>query len=234
VSLRNFLYLARTQLDDMSVQKISEGLLLGAANEGKNELVKLIRRARQDYFQKFTVLTVPIADPLDPSEMDLPDEFSILKDLQIKTAGYENVKFFPADRSSETFRQAIINRRFNSQNSGYFFYDVGSGSNTPGVLSVLKLAPGSDINLSLKVVYDGTVLDMTEPDDEPTPIPPEHWDYIVTWMVCNALRTKTDPRLASFESKLKYQGERVVDSVGIRQVRDPVFVTGYLENEWYG
>lgn len=234
MSLQEFLFKARLHLDDMSVQRISEPLLIASANEGKDEIVKLIRRARQDYFQKFTVLTVPVADPLDPSEMDLPDDFSILKDLQIKTTGYENVKFFPADRSSEQFRQAIINRRFNSENSGYFLYDVGSGSNTPGVLSVLKLAPGSDVELDLKVIYDGTVLDMDEPADEPTPIPPEHWDYIVTWMVCNALRTKGDPRFAAFQEKLTMQGERIVDSVGIRQVRDPVFVEGYLENEWYG
>jgi hypothetical protein len=234
VSLKKFLFLARTQLEDYSVQNVKEPLLIAAANEGKNELVKLIRRARQDYFQKFLLMTVPIADPLDPSEINLPDDFAVLKDLQIKTVGYENVKFFPVDRSSELWRQAVINRRFNSQNSGYFFYDIGSGSNTPGVLSVLKLAPGSDLILDLKVVYDGTVLDMEEPDDEPTPIPPEHWDYIVTWMVCNALRTKGDQRFLAFDSKLKTQGERVVDSVGIRQVRDPVFVTGYLENEWYG
>lgn len=231
MSLSKFLFLARIQLDELNVQSVKEARLIGAANEGKNELVKIIRRAQMDFFESYALLTVPVADPYDPSEIDLPSDFASLKDLQIKSAGYTDTKFYPVDRSDPRFRELCTsNTRFDQNWNGYFLYHVASKSLPYIQVSALKLAPGSAVALDLKVVYQTIVYDMVAPDDAPLAIPPEHWDFIVTWMVVDALRTRNDPRYRVFLEKLEKQEEHVVTSVGVRQTRDPIYVVGYGED----
>lgn len=225
MSLQKFLVLARLQLHELNVQSVLEARLAAALNEGKNELVKILRRAREDYFETYALLTVPIAAPLDPSEIELPADFATLKDLQIKTAGYEDTEFMPMDRADSRFRDAVIRTRFGPTGCGFFYYDVTERG-------VLKLSPGSDVVLSLKVVYSQYVYDMALPTDAPNLIPAEHWDYIVTWAVCDVLRTKNDARLPLFLDKLHEQEIRIGDAISRRQIRDPVYVKGYMEEDY--
>jgi hypothetical protein len=154
-----------------------------------------------------------------------------MKEMYVITAGYENINFLKSDRSDPAFRDAILNPPALAPGTGgYFLYDITRDLQGR---DILKLAPGSNIALGLKIVYHTNVPDMILPGDTPDPIPREHWDYIVTWMVCNVLRTKNDPRLTAFVAKLKDQEGRIVNAVGTRQTREPIFVKGFDEMDYY-
>jgi uncharacterized membrane protein len=98
----------------------------------------------------------------------------------------------------------------------------------------LRFAPGTDVELAVDIDYIQQLADMTVPSDEPTEIPSELHDYIVTWMTADALRSINDPRLQGYTDKLSLQRASVIQSINERQIKEPVFVTGYLEDEeWY-
>lgn len=227
-TLRKFLFLARAHLDEFSVQEIKEVSLIAAANEGKNEIVKIIRSARQDFFESYDDITLPVAASNDPTEADLPTDLAVIKDLSIIQAGFEDIQFRHVDRAHPDFISATraTGLGWTVSNGCTLLWDINE-DRPP----VLKVAPGLDRTLECKVVYDAVVADMVLPDDSPAGIPLEHLDYIVTWMVVSALRTRADVRLDSFLGKLRDQEMLIRSSVGVRQVRELEFVRGYLEEE---
>jgi predicted RNA-binding protein len=74
---------------------------------------------------------------------------------------------------------------------------------------------------------------MALPTDYPVGIPAENYDFVVTWAICECMRAVQDKRLDSYLSKLDFQRGTVIESVNTRQVKEPEFVRGYQEMEWW-
>jgi hypothetical protein len=224
-NLQGFLVQARLRLDDLHVRIYPEPLLISAANEGKNELVKIIKQAHQNYFEATTSITIPVAAVPLASEVTLPTDFSSLRDIYVTQSGYEDIGFIYRQHSDYQFRQALIAGGSFGSGTGTFFYDI-VGDRT------LRLAPGSDMALTAEIAYIKMISDMSLPTDAPTGIPSEHWDYIITWMVCEGLRFKQKSNeLIIWEAKKEYQKQMIIASVNDRQVREPKFVTGFMDHE---
>lgn len=224
--LQTMLSLARMRLKDMRVRVIPEPLLVAAANEGKNELVKIIRQARENFFEKSSTGTIAATTTPNSSSITLPSDFSEMRNLAITTASYEDIQFMFKSQSDLLFKSALIDGGSFATGHGTFYYDF-YGQNS------LILAPGADIALAYKMDYISTVPDMVRPDDYPAGIPAEHYDFIVTWMVTDCLRVQADPRLQAFLQKLDNQATSVKLSIASRQIKEPEYVRAYMEEEMW-
>jgi hypothetical protein len=214
-NLREMLTLARIKLDDLAVRRFPEPFLVAAANEGKNELCKIIREANENFFYASTTSTIAVASPPNGSIITLPSDFMQLREIKCTGQGYEDIGFQALSQSDPRFRQSLI--------------DGGSFANGQGT-SIL-LSPGSDIALAYSMAYIKFVPDMAVGTDYPADIASENYDFIVTWMICEGMRAGQDDRLQMYQDKLGSQRDSIMNSVNVRQVREPRFVRGYQEAE---
>lgn len=225
MNLRDMLLNTRIRIKDLGMRRWQEIELRAAINEGKNELAKLIRQSRRDYFISESTGTIGIATAPNPSLITCPVDFIELKEIEVTTSGFTFLEFIHMDSSDPQFRRMLrIGGSFGS-GSGFFFYDVR------GVSQIL-LAPGTDIALDYKMAYVQTIPDLTLPTDEPTLIPSEHHDFIVTYAVCECLREMRDEQLPDYLDKLQRQREMIAESVADNQIKEPVFVRSFMEGEW--
>jgi hypothetical protein len=222
-TLETMLALTRLKLKDLRVRQWSEPELVASANEGKNELVKLIRQARSDYFETSVTGTMTTASAPNPTTITLPSDFAELKEIICTDSGYQDIGFTYCDQSDVRFKQALIDGGAFANGQGMFYYTITDER-------TLLLSPGSDVALNYKIWYVKTIPDMQFPSDAPTGIPPEHWDFIVTHMVCECMRSAADPRLDLYLAKMSDQGKSVRASVGQRQIKEAQFVDGYMES----
>jgi hypothetical protein len=225
--LKTMVALVRTKVKDLSVRQFYEHEIILALNEGKNELVKTIRQASENYFEATASGTISAVTVPNYSTITLPTDFIELRNITITTSGKEDIKFVRMNQSDDRFKYALMDGGNFASGAGAFYYDF-MGMNT------MILAPGSDQELTYSLDYIRMVNDMLLPDDYPAGIPPEHYDFIVTWAIAECLRAQGDKRLPLYESKLEYQRNTVIASVNTRQRKDPEFVTGYMESEGWG
>jgi hypothetical protein len=224
MTLAQMLIQSRMALRDLGIKQISEPSLVNSANEGCRELARILRKSRKDYFTTSTTGTIAIATPPNPSTLALPANFAELKDLQITTTDFTNVEFTPLDRSDSRYRQALRDGGSISDGACYFYDIIGN--------STLEIAPGFDRAMAVTVTYIQRVPDLQLPSDSPSLIPTEYHDFILAWMTCEGLRQSNDPRLGNYEAKLEYLGTSIAESATPRQIRDSVYVDGFMEGQW--
>ena len=225
--LKTMIALVRTKVKDLSVRTFHEHEIILALNEGKNELVKTIRQANENYFEATTSGTISATTTPNYSTITLPTDFIELRDISISTSGREDIRFIRMSQSDDRFRLALQDGGSFASGVGAFFYDF-MGMNT------MILAPGADVELTYSMKYITMVNDMLLPDDYPAGIPPEHYDYIVTWAIAECMRETHDKRLPQYLDKLAYQKDSIVASVNTRQRKEPEFVIGFMESEYWG
>lgn len=222
--LKTMVTMVRTRLKDLRVRTFPEFELVAFLNEGKNELVKIIRQADENFFETSTSVTISATTAPNLSEITLPADFSELRNLRITSSGLESTQFSRISHSNRRFMEAAISGGSFSGGGGAFYYDfVG--------LNKIILSPGADVEMVCLVEYIKTVPDMMFPSSYPDGIPPEHYDFIVTWAVSEGLRSMNDPRLQDYLAKLEWQKTSLINSVNTRQVKEPKFVRGYMEDE---
>lgn len=224
MNLKQMLVEARLVLKDVGVKQTPDLLLIGSANEAKDEVVQIMRQAREDFFFATTTSLVTTTAPPNASVVILPTDFILLKNLYCNQAGYEGIVFMPMDQSDPRFRRALIDGGSYSGGNSVAYYDLYGNSR-------LILAPGFDLALSLTIDYIKSVADMVDLNDEPTDIPAEYHHYIMAHMVCDALRMAANSSLAAWESHLREKKEYMQQNIQPRQIKDPVFVRGFMEEE---
>lgn len=215
---------ARLALKDVGVKSTADRLLIGSANEAKDEIVQIIRQARQDFFLTSTITAVTPASAPFASTITLPSDFMLLKDLVCNDPGYEGLVFTPMDQTDPRFRRALIDGGSYSAGNCLCYYDI-QGTNQ------LILAPGFDLALNLTIYYIKTVVDMRAMTDEPLGIPAEYHHYIMAHMVCDALRMSASPALDAWENHLAEKKKFMEQNISPRQIKDPVFVRGFGEED---
>jgi hypothetical protein len=222
VGLGLFLLQARNRLRDLSVRIWAEPSLIYSANEGKNELARILRHTREDYFVKTITGTISTATAGNPSELTLPTDFAEYKDMEVTTPGYFNIAFSPLDRTDPNFRALVVTPVPVSDGITVYFDIIARGT--------MQIAPGLSLALGYKLYYVHVVPDMVLHTDIPDPIPPEYHDFIVNWIVTDALRSANDPRFAAFNDKLKMQSELMLNAAQQRRVAaDPKFARAFDE-----
>jgi hypothetical protein len=222
VGLGLFLLQARNRLRDLSVRIWSEPSLIYSANEGKNELSRMLRHTREDYF--LTTITGTISAPAaaTAAEIALPADFAEFKDIEATTPGFTNLLWSPLDRTDPVFRDRVVNAGTLSDGMAVY-YDI--------VARATMQFAGISSALAYKLYYIQLVPDMVLHSDVPTPIPTEYYDFIINWIVTDALRSANDPRYGAFFDKLKMQTELVVNAAQQRRVAaDPKFARPFDED----
>jgi hypothetical protein len=225
-TLKRILIDSRLRLGDLSVHQYPEALLLSAANEGKNDLVRLLRAVREDYFKSTGTGSISATTAPNTSEITLPTDFAELKTIEITNSGYEHIDFEPMDRADNRFKDAAIDGGDFNSGYGKFYYDTNSSG-----VSIMELSPGSDIALAYKVHYIKTIADMTQLEIGPTGIPAEFWDYVTTYVICEVLRSRGDERLSGYLDKLASQSVSIQGVASSRQIMHPKYVRGFMEDE---
>ena len=227
MNFRDMITQVRLTMKDTRMRVFQEPEIAFALNEGKDELVKIIRQANENFFETSATGTISSTVTPNPGVITLPTDFSQLRNIKISSTGQEDVTFQYLNQSDYRFMQALLDGGSFANGQGHFYYDfVGA--------STMILAPGSDIDLTYAMDYIQTVPDMTLPDDTPTQIPAEHHGFIVTWAVVECMRRIEDPRLDQYSSKLEFQKDSVIAGVNTRQAKEATFVTGFMEEEYWG
>lgn len=224
--LKTMCALVRTRLKDLRVKTFHEFEIIAFLNEGKNELVKIIRGADENFFETAASLTISTTTFPNFTETTLPTDFAELRNLRVTTSGYESTEFYRLNQSDKRFMERTLYGPPQDACPGIFYYDfVG--------LDKIRFSPPPLQDMAITMDYISTVPDMMYPGDTMIGTPREHWDFVVTWAVCEGLRSLNDPRLPSYENKLKLQITSVINAVNSRQSKEPTFVRGFLEAEQY-
>jgi hypothetical protein len=225
--LKTMVFMVRTKVKDLAVKVFHEAEIVSALNEGKNECVKIIRQANENYFEETYTGTISTTASPNYAQITLPTDFSELRNLQVTNIGLEDTTFTRLNQSDPRFRTACLDSGSYTSGLGIMYWDfVGK--------DYMIFAPAPEIDLGYKMHYIKTIPDMGLPDSYPIGIPAENFDYIVTWAICECMRTYKDNRLDDYLIKLEYQRRAIIESVNTRQVKEPQFVTGYMENEYWG
>jgi hypothetical protein len=225
-TLRDMITLVRIKVKDLAVRQIMDPEIQAALNEGKNELVKIIRQANENYFEEVLATTISSTTTPNFSTLTLPADFSELREIKVTTGGLEDTTFQYLNQSDQRFRQALIDGGSFLSGAGIIYYDFyGAGQ--------MIFAPGADLDLAVRLFYIKTIPDMTLPQDSAL-IPLEHKDFVVSWAICECMRSLQDQRLDAYLAKLDMQQELVIQSINTRQRKEPVFVTGFMEEEYWG
>ena len=222
--LQTILAGVRLRLGPGSWQMFPEILLIMAVNEGKNELVRMMRGVREDYFQTTATGTISATTAGNASTITLPSDFSELKTLQISTSGYERIDFQPMDQADIRWKDALLEGGDFASGYGRFYYDVLGNES-------IVLVPGSDIALSYSLQYIKRIADLSLLASEATGIHDDFVDYIITYAVTEAMRFAGDDRFALYKGKLSELAVSMVGSAGSRQVFHPKYVRGFMEDE---
>jgi hypothetical protein len=225
MKLRELLVETRLVLKDVGVKSQADSLLIGAANEAKDEMVQIIRQAREDFFLTSAIIAIPTASPPLASIVTLPADFMNLRDLAINDLGFEGIIFQFMNQSDPRFRRALIDGGVYQAGTALCFYNIRGNAQ-------LVLAPGFDVPLNLTVLYLQAVPDMVGLEDEITSIPKEFHHYMSVHMICDALRMAANSALEAFEKHLEEKKKFMIQNIEPRQSREPVFVRGFMEDEW--
>jgi hypothetical protein len=223
--LRTMLLQVRTKVKDLSTRTFHESEIITALNEGKNECVKIIRQADENYFETTVSGTISSTTSPNYSQITLPVDFAELRNIQVTNSGLEDTGFIKLNHSDERFKQALLDGGSFASGLGVAYWDF--------LANTMIFAPGADIDLGYKMHYIKLVADMMLPDSYPEGIPAEDYDFIVTWAICECMRSTSDPRLAGYLDKLSFQRDSIIASVNTRQVKEPEFVKGFQEQEWW-
>jgi len=206
----------------MSVRIWTEPALIQSANEGKNELAKLLRHTREDYFMMTATGTISAPAAGTAAEITLPTDFAEFKDIEATTPGFANLVWSPLDRTDPIFRDRVVSPPILTDGMAVY-YDIVARA-------TMQLA-GITSALAYRLYYIQLVPDMVLHTDTPSAIPQEHWNFIVNWVVTDALRAVNDPRYGAFFDKLKMQSELVVNAAQQRRVAaDPKFARAFDED----
>lgn len=227
MNFRQMITQVRLTVKDTRIRVFHEPEIAFALNEGKDELVKIIREANENFFETASSGTISSTTTPNASIITLPADFARLVNIKVTSTGYEDTTFQYRRQSDYRFQQALLDGGSFASGSGHFYYDFQGAS-------TMLLAPGANIDLLYTMDYLQTVADMTLPEDTPSQIPAEHHGFIVTWATVECMRKIEDPRLSTYESKLEYQRTSVIAGVNTRQAKEPVFVTGFQEEEYGG
>ena len=226
MDLRTMITQVRLTMRDTAIRAFQEPEIVYALNEGKDELVKIIRDANESFFETTATGTISSTTTPNASEITLPSDFAQLRNIKITTSGQEDTTFQRMNHSDPRFQFALIDGGSFANGQGIFFYDfVG--------LSTMILAPGCDVDLGYSMSYIKTVTDMGLATDTPSEIPAEHHAFIVTWAITECMRKIQDNRLQEYISKLEFQRESVIAGVNMRQTKEAEFVTGFMEEEYW-
>ena len=223
--LKTMIFTVRTKLKDLAVRKFHEHEIIAALNEGKNECVKLIRQANENFFEDTVAGTISSTSTPNYSQITLPANFAELRNLTVTNAGLEDTGFIKLNQSDERFKSALLDGGSFASGLGIAYWDF--------LADTMIFAPGADIDLGYRMHYIKTVPDMELPGDLPVGIPAEDYDFIVTWAICECMRAVEDPRLDAYLAKMEYQKGSVTESVNTRQVKEPEFVKSYMESEFW-
>ncbi len=200
--------------------RVLEAQILQALNEGKDELVKLIRQSREDWFLTTVSGTISAAAAPNYSSLALPADFAEIKELMITRSGYEGISFAYMDRSDPRFKNAQISGSTDAGDDHY--YDLVG-------VTTMVFAPGFSEALPYTMTYIATVADMTKRSDTPA-LPAEHHRFIITWAVADVLRSLGDPRLSAYDEKLAYQRNSVIEAVNSTDIKEPRFARAFDED----
>jgi hypothetical protein len=223
--LKTMIFQVRTKVKDLAVRQFHEHEIIAALNEGKNECVKLIRQADENYFEGTASATISSTTVPHYSQITLPVDCAEIRDIKITTSGMEDVNFIKLSQSDQRFKNALLDGGSFAGGMSTFYWDFWGDS--------IILAPGSDTELTCKLHYIKLVPDMYMPDSYPQGIPIEDYDFIVTWAICECMRSNKDDRLNQYLDKLSFQKDSVVASVNSRQAKEPEFVVGFMEEEFW-
>ncbi len=225
MNLQNFLVNTRLVLKDVGVKTLPDPLLVTFANEGKNELYRLIRSTRTDYFLTSSNMTMSAGTPPAPNIITLPADFSQLKDMLCTTLSVTGItfsnptaiQFLGWDRNDVVFKSLMRSTLSVTDGVGLImFFDV-IGSTEIQVVPCLGAAGGAMVAVN----YVAVPADMVVPADTPSTIPAEYHPFITNYMIAEAMRATGDQRLGAYDSKVTALRESIGKSVSTRALGQP-------------
>lgn len=222
MNLQDFIVNTRLTLRDIGVKVLPDPLLIAFANEGKNDLYRVIRDAKTDFFVTSSNVTISATGAGDPNTISLPTDFSQLKDILCTTlSGVSDpgaIQFIAWDRNDVVFKYLLRSTMNTTAGVGLtFYYDI-LGTST---VQIVPPVGTTSATFLAKITYVAVPADLALPSDSPSTIPSEYHQYILNYMVTECMRATNDPRLAAYSDKLTGFRAAIAKSVSQRALNEP-------------
>jgi hypothetical protein len=230
MNLSDFVVQTRIILKDIGLKALPDPALVRFANEGKNDLYRMMRTSLQDFFVTSATMSVSCNAPPDANSIALPADFSQLKDIMCTSLVTLNgtvsttvsnptaVEFLQWERHDIVFKHNLRNTFSGTTGVGQVFYYDLIGT---GVIQFVPPIGSTGSTMTVQITYVAVPADLALLTDQPTTIPVEYHDYILTYMVLECMRASSDTRAVSYNDKLQAQGLKIAAALKARALNEP-------------
>jgi hypothetical protein len=222
--------LTRLRLQEPTARFWSSDELIGIITAGVKDLWRDIVNLKQEHFFTINESVTLAADTATLT--DVPSDVHkvlLIEPLDGTTdSSNYNLKFDPLDYNDEKVQAARVSDAVDPKEQVIYYSVVSAGS--PVAAPTIYIAPQVTSAVSLRFVYVPTISASLSSGDN-VPIPGDVDNALVAWTIAYA-RAKERADLAPDPSWLAtYKGEkdRILMSLGTRQLQDPQFVKPVFE-----
>lgn len=195
----------------------TNSFLLENLNKGKDQLWDIIRRAREDYFQTSSTISITTST----KEYALVSDFRQLKGLKCTTQGYEYLLFRRVDQGTEEFQIRDAAPSPGNVNANEMIYDIIAQAK-------LKFADFAPAALTLNYDYIQILADYTLSGSSTTNINDELLDYAEAYAIyLSLLKNPEDKRIPLWRDRIKSLEEDVFMGVSKRNIRESRYAPPY-------
>lgn len=226
--------MVRLYLDEPTAAFYSATGLTSYINQGKDRVVTIVRRLKDDYFLRTltstdgsvtchgeSYATSSFAIVAGTRDYTLPHDYGSMKTIEVVTSGYETVTFVYRDLAHPDMRSAMTQTEY--QSPATFYFSI-LGERT------MRIAPKSSAALDLRLTYEQTFADLSSGSDSLT-MPHPLYLAVVHFATASALLQDRAADSAAHEARAK---QIIDDFIGgnSRQMQDVQTATAYGAGDW--
>lgn len=218
--------LTRLRLDEVTARFWSSTELQGIITAGIKDLWRDVANLKQEHF--LTIDEDNVTLEADTSTLTgVPND--VHKIYLIEALDTDSLlDFVPLEYNHPTFQAARQLDAVASTGNDVIYYAVIAAGSPVGAPSVY-VAPQIDAEIELRFVYVPTIGTLTSASD--VPIPGDCDNALVAWTVAYARAKERDDRAPDPLWLSTYKGEkdRLVNSLGVRQLQEPLIVDALFQ-----
>lgn len=176
-------------------------------NQAQRDLYNAVRSVKSDFFIKSIPLSVSNGD----SEVNLPSDFAAVKSLRITDAGYNDVIFYPLDRSNEEFIYGLSSE-VTISNPSRIFFDVYLDTSSTSPQMKIIFSPIFRDNFNIELIYISTLSDLSN-DNDNFMFPAFCDSYIINKATSYALSKGPSGDYGNYQSLARENLSAILDTV---------------------
>lgn len=225
--------LARTRLEELTPRFWTSAEITAIIIAGIKDLWREIVNLKQEHFLTVSesVTLAADSDALSNVPTDVHKVYLIEPLDGSQDSANNGLYFKPIEYNDPKFIAARNSEAIDPQSDIIYYAIISAGA--PVGAPTIKVAPEVNSEVALRFVYVPTISGSLATGDN-VPIPGDADNALVAWTVAYARAKERDDRAPdpNWLTTYKSEKDRIINSLGVRQLQEPQFVDALFESEW--